>query len=200
MTFKEYLISQGIKDDQAAAIEAGMAEHKLYISENENIDTRYNKTKDLLDQSNTDLQAANDLISKLQKQNKDNEDLQNQVATYKTQAEEAESKRAETVKEYAIKDALRDAGAKDVDYMMFKLGEVEVDKDGNIKDLDSKVKDLKEASPDFFAVADNGKDGDGKEGDKGYKPLDNGLEGGNGSDDPESAAQADFEAALGLKN
>lgn len=197
MTFKEYLISMGIEEATAAKIEAGLPEQKLYLSQNENIDSRYSKAKDQRDQFEADLKSANELISQLQKTNKDNEDLQAQVSTYKKQAEEAESKQAAIIKEYAIKDALRDAGAKDVDYMMFKLGEVEVDKEGNIKDLDNKVKALKESTPDFFAAADNG--GGDKGGNAGYKPLDNSLEGGNGGTDPSTEAQATFEAALGLQ-
>lgn len=194
MTFKEYLIKQGIEEDTASKIEAGMAEEKLFIANEENLDRRYNQSKEQLAQYKADLTDAQATITKLQKSNKDNEDLQSQITDYKQRAEQAEIERAKALKEFTIKDALRDAGAKDVDYMMFKLGDLEVDKDGNIKELENKVKSLKEASPDFFnadkPAVDNG---------DGYKPLDTKLETGNANDDPESSAQAAFEAALGIK-
>ena len=68
----------------------------------------------------------------------------------------------ETAKKQTIKDALANAKATDVDYLMYKLGEVEVDENGAIKDIDSKIKDLQTNHPTFFKAtepeqADNGK-------------------------------------------
>ena len=41
----------------------------------------------------------------------------------------------------------------DVDYLMFKLGDLEVDDEGNVKDLENKIKDLKASLPTFFEEA-----------------------------------------------
>ena len=76
--------------------------------------------------------------------------------------------------------------------MLYKLGEVETDKDGNIVDLDNKVKALKESNPTFFGTDDKPANEPA-----GYQVVDNGLDEGKPSD-PEASATAEFEQALGL--
>lgn len=193
MTFKEYLISTGLTEEQATKVEQGMPEQNLYIANEENLDTRYSKLKEQKEQLETDLTTANKLVDDLKKSNKDTEDLQTKIDEYKTQMDQLKSDRAEEQKQYAIKEALTKEGVKDIDYMLYKLGEVETDKDGNIVDLDNKVKGLKESNPTFFGTDDKPADGTPS----GYQTLDNGLENGKPSD-PEATATADFETALGL--
>lgn len=142
-----------------------------------------------------DLKVANETIDTLQKENKDVETLQTTINDYKTQIEELETERAEERKTYAVKEALQGAGVSDVDYMMFKLGEVEVDEEGNIKDLENKVKELQEANPTFFATKDDEDAGNDNLG--GFQVLDNKLENGKQTD-PAEAVVADFEKALGI--
>lgn len=139
-----------------------------------------------------DLKVANETIDTLQKENKDVETLQTTINDYKTQIEELETERAEERKTYAVKEALQGAGVSDVDYMMFKLGEVEVDEEGKVKDLDNKIKELQEANPTFFGTDDKPANEPA-----GYQVVDNGLDEGKPSD-PEATATADFETALGL--
>lgn len=143
-----------------------------------------------------DLKVANETIDTLQKENKDVETLQTTINDYKTQIEELETERAEERKTYAVKEALQGAGVSDVDYMMFKLGEVEVDEEGNIKDLESKVKELQEANPTFFTAA---KEDDGTSNDNlgGFQVLDNKLDSGKQSD-PLESARSEFAEALGI--
>lgn len=142
-----------------------------------------------------DLKVANETIDTLQKENKDVETLQTTINDYKTQLEELETERAEERKTYAVKEALQGAGVSDVDYMMFKLGEVEVDEEGNIKDLESKVKELQEANPTFFPTKDDEDTGNDNLG--GFQVLDNKLENGK-QPDPAEAVVTDFETALGI--
>lgn len=193
MTFKEYLISTGLTEEQATKVEQGMPEQNLYIANEENLDTRYAKLKEQKEQLESDLTTANKLVDDLKKSNKDTEDLQTKIDEYKTQMDQLKADRAEEQKQYAIKEALTKEGVKDIDYMLYKLGEVETDKDGNIVDLDNKVKSLKESNPTFFGSDDNPDD----KTPTGYQVVDNGLENGKPSD-PEATATADFEAALGL--
>lgn len=127
--------------------------------------------KEVYNQKADDLNTANKLVVDLKKTNKDTEDLQNKINDYEAQVEQLENERADERKAYAIKEALQGAGASDVDYMLFKLGDLEVDKDGNVKDLDSKVKELKEANPTFFATKD-----DNNPNVPGYKVIDNKLD------------------------
>lgn len=192
MTFKEYLISTGLTEEQATKVEQGMPEQNLYIANEENLDTRYTKLKEQKEQLESDLTTANKLVDNLKKSNKDTEDLQTKIDEYKTQMDQLKADRAEEQKQYAIKEALNKEGVKDIDYMLYKLGEVETDKDGNIVDLDNKVKSLKESNPTFFGTDDKPANEPA-----GYQVVDNGLDEGKPSD-PEATATADFEAALGL--
>lgn len=193
MKFKEYLISTGLTEEQATKVEQGMPENSLYIANEENLDTRYAKLKEQKEQLESDLTTANKLVDDLKKSNKDTEDLQTKIDEYKTQMDQLKADRAEEQKQYAIKEALTKEGVTDIDYMLYKLGDIEVDKEGNIVDLDNKVKALKESNPTFFGSEDNLKD----KTPTGYQVVDNGLENGKPSD-PEASATADFEAALGL--
>lgn len=192
MTFKEYLISTGLTEEQATKVEQGMPEQNLYIANEENLDTRYSKLKEQKEQLESDLTTANKLVDDLKKSNKDTEDLQTKIDEYKTEMDQLKSDRAEEQKQYAVKEALTKEGVKDIDYMLYKLGEVETDKEGNIVDLDNKVKALKESNPSFF-----GSDDKPANEPAGYQVVDNGLDEGKPSD-PEATATADFEAALGL--
>lgn len=194
MTFKEYLTGLGLSEEQVNSIVDGMPKNKFYITNEENLDTRLSKLKEQKEQTDAELANANKLVADLQKTVKDNEDATSKITQYQQEAAEAKAKQAEIEKSYAIKDALRTAGATDIEYMMFKLGDVELDGDGVIKDIDSKIKALQESSPNWFSVSEAP-----KEGQAGYKPIDTKLEGGT-PPAPEVAAQAAFEAAVGIQN
>lgn len=190
MNFKELLIAQGVTEEQANKIVESMPANKLYISSEENLDIRYKKTKEDLEQVKSDLANANKLVDDLKKTNVDAEALQKKVSEYEDNIKKIEGERAQERKSYAIKEALTKNGATDMEYLAFKLGDVELDKDGTIKDLDNKIKSLKEAHPTFFPAppADPGKD----QNKGGYKTIDNKLPKGNdpGPSEPKSLAEA----------
>jgi len=185
MDFKE-LVAKHTGEDGKLDTEAFVKELNTEMPKNYVPKSEFNSKND-------ELKEANKTIDGLKKANTDNEELQKSIDDYKAKAEQAQAELAQTKKDTAIESALRDAGVTDVDYMRFKLGEVEVDKEGNIVDLDNKVKDLKEANPTFFGTNDKPTDGTPA----GYQVVDNGLDKGKPSD-PEATATADFEAALGL--
>ena len=173
MTFKEYLLSKGLSEEQATAIVSGMPENKLYLASEENLDERYTKLKSQKEQSDTDLDAANKLVTDLKRSNQDVEGLQTKITEYETKVQTLETERVAERKTYAIKEALAKEGVTDVEYMSYKLGDLEIDKDGKVKDLESKVKSLKEANPTFFGV-DTTQSTDPKA--PGYKVVDNKLD------------------------
>lgn len=198
MTFKEYLISVGLTEEQANKTVDGMPANKLYIASEENLDSRYTKLKEQKEQLESDLNSANELVTGLQKSNKDVEGLQTQISDYQSKVETLETERAADRKSYALKEALTKEGVSDVDYMLFKLGEVETDKDGNIIDLDNKVKSLKETNPTFFA-GEQTTEQTNDQTSTGYKVIDNKLDNGKQAD-PTADATAAFESALGIKS
>ncbi|MGX8233958.1 phage scaffolding protein [Bacillus subtilis] len=175
------------KEDGTIEVDAAMDDIKKEFPKNAVPKDVYNQTAD-------DLKNANKLVDDLKKENKDVEGLQKKITDYEKEVEDLKAERLEIQKTHAIKEALQKEGAADVDYMLFKLGELEVDEDGNVKDLENKVKELKEANPTFFASED--KD-EGDNNPPGYEVVDNGLENGKPSD-PAATATAEFEKALGL--
>ncbi|WFA75662.1 phage scaffolding protein [Streptococcus suis] len=114
-------------------------------------------TKSAYNEQAEKLKAANATLDTLKKSNKDNEDLQKELKTYKDKVAQLEAEAKETAKKQTIKDALTNAKATDVDYLMYKLGDLEEDDSGKIKDLDQKIKDLQVNLPNFFESATEAK-------------------------------------------
>lgn len=173
MNFKEYLVSTGISEEQAQQVVAGMPEKDFHLASEENLDVRFEKMKQKKEELETDLATANETLTTLRDENKDVKTLQEKIDDYEQSIQQLETERAEEQKSFAIKEALTKSGVKDLDYMMFKLGDVEVDEEGNLKDLDNKLKELKENNPTFFAESEQ--EGQQESGQGGYQPFDNGL-------------------------
>lgn len=173
MNFKEYLVSTGISEEQAQQVVDGMPEKDFHLASEENLDVRFEKMKQKKEELETDLATANETLTTLRDENKDVQTLQEQIEEYESTVATLQEERAEEQKSFAIKEALTKAGAKDLDYMMFKLGDVEVDEEGNLKNLDNKLKELKENNPTFFTESEQ--EGQQENAQGGYQPFDNGL-------------------------
>ena len=153
MTLQELLKAQGLSEEQVKAILGAMKENKIYTASEENLDTRYGKLKTDHETLNTQYSEANKLIETLKASNKGNEDLQAKVTTYEGQISELQEQLQQTQLESAIKLALLDANATDVDYMTFKLkekGEIALDENGKIKGIEDKIAGLKTQFPTQF--------------------------------------------------
>lgn len=110
----------------------------------------------LLDGKTTELDTANNLISDLKKSNKGNEDLQGKITNYESQVVSLQEELQKTKIEGAVKVALLEAKANDIDYMTFKLkekGELELDENGKIKGWEEKISSLKTQFPTQFEGA-----------------------------------------------
>lgn len=86
-----------------------------------------------------------------------------------------------------VNTALTEAGATDLEYARFKLGQVEVNEDGTIKDLDNKIKDLQTNLPNYFDVSDDD-DQDGQNPLGGFTRVKNDLKDGEQSE-PDATQQ-----------
>lgn len=153
MTLEELLKAKGLTDEQIKGILAGMKENKIFTTAEENLDVRYGKLKADNETLTTQYGEATKLIETLKASNKGNEDLQGKVTAYETQIAELQDQLQAAQKESAIKLALLDAKASDVDYMTFKLkekGEIELDENGKIKGIDDKIAGLKTQFPNQF--------------------------------------------------
>lgn len=145
---KEDLVAKGLSEEHAqTAVDAYNEAIKGFIPK-----TRF-------DVVNEQLKTANATIETLKKNNKDNEALQAEVTKYKTQVTELQTAAANTVKEYALKDKLKEAGAVDADYIIYKQGGLDkftFDKDGKPVGVEDVLKPLKESSPHLFKTQQGG--------------------------------------------
>lgn len=79
-----------------------------------------------------------------------NEELQTQLEKYKSRIAELEAQEKTNAMNYQARSALEKAGISDVEYGLYLLGTLEADEQGNVKDLDNKINDLRTSKPVFF--------------------------------------------------
>lgn len=126
---------------------------------------KYDALNDLLTGKQSELDAANGLISELKKGTKGNEELQGKVNTYETKTiPELQAQLQETKVKSALKVALLSEKALDIDYLTFKVNEklkeqgksLELDENENIKGWDDIRDGLKTQFPKQFESAKGG--------------------------------------------
>lgn len=150
MDLKEILEKAGVKN--ADQILADMEANKIFTASEDNMDLRYGKLKEQFDGKDKELVEAQKLIAELKKAGAGNEDLQKKITEYETKVTDLQKQLEASKLESAIKVALLEAKATDVDYLMFKLGKdgLSVGEDGKVKGLDSKLEELKKQFPNQF--------------------------------------------------
>ena len=132
MEWIKSILAKHLKEDGTLDIEAA----------NKEIDSEFPKNavpKDDFNSKLTELKTANDTINKLQADNKDVETLQTEITGYKSKVADLEAAQELSATRSILEKSLREAGAKDIDYLLYKMGDVEKADDGSIKDLDNKI-------------------------------------------------------------
>ena len=125
----------------------------------------------------TELKDAQDTLKDLKENHADVEELQKSIEDYETKVEELEQEKLDQAKEFALKTALTDVGAVDVEYFADKLkNDVELDEEGNLTGFDEQIKDYQTKHPRLFVSSD---DNDKKADKGGFSILDNALDGGD---------------------
>lgn len=153
MTINEILKARGLDDTAINDVLNDLKANKLYFASEENMDVRYGKLKTQHDGLNQQLTEANALIETLKKSTKGQEDAQNKITAYEQQVQQLQAELEKTKVLAEAKFALKDAGALDVDYLLYKLqekGELFLTEDGKIKDWDDKLAGLKTQMPTQF--------------------------------------------------
>jgi uncharacterized phage infection (PIP) family protein YhgE len=161
MTFKEYLISKGLTEEQATTIVEGMPESKFYLSSEEKADERYAKVKSQTEQLEEQLATNQSELNSLKEAAKGNEEL---TAKYNELQEkfdksraDSKAKIAEQEKDFSIKLALKEAHALDEDIV---LGQLDKDTikivDGKLQGFDEQLKGLQENKSFLFQQATEG--------------------------------------------
>ena len=118
--------------------------------------------KTVFNEKSEQLRTANATISELKNNSKGsqdsqdnqdgqgNEELQTQLEKYKNRIAELEAQEKTNAMNYQARSALEKAGISDVEYGLYLLGALEADEQGNVKDLDNKINDLRTSKPVFF--------------------------------------------------
>ena len=153
MNINEILKARGLDDTAITAVLDDMRANKLFLAAEENMDIRYGKLKTQHDGLNQQLTEANALIETLKKSTKGQEDAQQKITAYEQQVHQLQAELEKTKILAEAKFALKDAGALDVDYLLFKLqekGELALTDDGKIKDWEDKLAGLKTQMPTQF--------------------------------------------------
>ena len=153
MTIAEILKAKGIDDAVINEIQEEMKSNKIFTASEENLDVRYGKLKTDHEGVSKQLTEANSLIEQLKKSNKGNESLQTKIGEYETQVAQLQAENAQIKLDSAIKVALLEAKALDVDYLTFKLkekGELALDESEKVKGWEDKLSALKTQFPNHF--------------------------------------------------
>lgn len=153
MTINEILKARGLDDTAINDVLNDLKANKLYFASEENMDVRYGKLKTQHDGLNQQLTEANTLIETLKKSTKGQEEAQSKITAYEQQVQQLQTELEKTKVLAEAKFALKDAGAVDVDYLLFKLqekGELALTEDGKIRDWEDKLAGLKTQMPTQF--------------------------------------------------
>jgi len=156
MTLQEILKAKGLSDEDVESVVGEMKQNKIFTTSHENMDVRYPKLKADHENLTTQHGESTKLIEQLKAGTKDNEALQGKIGGYEAQITQLQEQLKQTQVEAAIKVALMGAKVTDVDYMAFRLkekGDLELDDQGNIKNIDDKLSGLKTQFPAFFESA-----------------------------------------------
>ena len=125
----------------------------------------------------SELEKANNLIAELKKSAGKDEETQQKITTYEAEIQRLKAENAELKTENALKFALAEAGAVDVDYLVFKAkekGEIKLGDDGKIKGEADLISGLKTQHPTMFSAS-----GDDQQNGTSRKVLENNLPSGD---------------------
>lgn len=154
MTFEELLKGQGLTDEQVTTIMGAMKENKIYTSNEENIDIRYEKLKVERDDLKEKLKTADTTIADLKEANMDNETLQTTIKTHETTIATMKTDYETKIRDMSIKSAIQSKLA-DTKYpelleTKFDKSKITVAEDGTVLGIDEQLTVIKGQYKDLF--------------------------------------------------
>lgn len=167
MTLNEILNANGIADDVVTAILAAMKDNKIFTASEENLDIRYGKLKTDHDGVTKQLNEANQTIDALKKSTKGQEEAQQKITAYEQQVAQLNQELTDEKWRNRARIGLMQAGADDIDYVLYKLeeGMTKEGKERKLTDTEEidgwadLLKNVQTQLPQRFAKADDGEDG-----------------------------------------
>ncbi len=163
MNLQELLKAKGLDDELIKGIQEDMKANKLYITNEENLDIRYNKLKTDHDNLTAQHGESTKLIEQFKASAKDNEALQGKITTYETTIADLSKQLKDAKIDAAMDRKLISAGAKpsDLGYLKFKWrekGDIDLDEHEEIKGGDDAVAGLKTQCAAQFNSENGGKE------------------------------------------
>ena len=156
MDFKEYLQSKGLDVATVEKIINGMAEQKLYITNEENAGTRLSKAKEKNKQYEEDLKNANTLIEQFKQKNVSVEDMQAKLTDYEKQIEDLNNQRqADKLNNY-IDLSLTSANVRNLKAVkaLLNMDGIKADDKGEFTGLMEQLDALKESDGYLFNASE----------------------------------------------
>lgn len=153
MKLQEILKSKGLSDEDITSVIGEMKQNKIFTVHEENLEIRYKDLKRKYQGKDKENQQLTALIEQLKKDNTVNGELQGKIAKYEIKMTALQSELEQTKVDGAIKIALLESKAIDVDYLIFKIkekGEIRLGNDGKIKDIDKTISAMKTQYPSQF--------------------------------------------------
>lgn len=153
MTLEEILKENGIEEDSIKKITAAMKENKIFTSAQENLDLRYGKLNDKYKNLETEKTTLAQQLEELKNSANLDETLKTQVVEKDSLIKQLQEQLSETKVNNALSLRLLKEGADDIDYLMYKAsktGELKLNENGEIENLDNIIETLKTASPNQF--------------------------------------------------
>jgi hypothetical protein len=152
----------GNESNKESQIKIGNLGSGEYVGKGKH-DSEIERLNTLLSGKDADIQTLTSTLEALKKGKLDADGIQQKLADAERLLGEAKAREAETIKKYALRDALREAKAIDVDYLTFKINEklkgdgkaVELDENEHIKGWDDMLSDLKTQFPSQFEKSNN---------------------------------------------
>lgn len=161
MTLAEILKAQGLTDEQIATITGEMSSNKIYTTNEENIDVRYNKLKTERDDLKVKLDTADTTITDLKEANKENETLQSTIKTHEdtiaTLKTDYDTKVRDMSIQSAIQSKLTDTKYPELLETKFDKKKLTVSEDGTVLGIDEQLTNIKESYKDLFTPVVTGR-------------------------------------------
>ena len=166
MTLNEILNANGVAEEVVTAILAAMKENRIFTASEENLDIRYGKLKTENEGVTKQLNEANATIDALKKSTKGQEDAQQKITAYEQQVQQLNQQLADEKWRNRARLGLMQAGADDIDYVLYKLEESmtkegkerKLNDAGEIEGWNDLLKNMQTQLPKRFPTSDD--DGD----------------------------------------
>lgn len=157
MTVQE-LIKKYLDNEKAEELLKDLKENNLHFASEENLDIRYGKLKTDMDEKSKLYTEAQKHIEELSKGIQSGDELKQKQSEYEQKILQLEAENRAIKVQSAVKQALLQAKATDLDYLSYKIESqlksenktLEIDDNGNIKGLDEIIDSAKKTNANFF--------------------------------------------------